>query len=123
MATSKFNPNLRKAERQAIGQFEYVPPRAAWLDSLDQNPVVSPNFADTVKMRADWFVWEWMKENAPPEILELHRAADGLGVYFMEFQASKGFVSEDSNTSVIDHITRAVNALDKIGDDWTNTTP
>jgi hypothetical protein len=123
MATSKFNPNLRKAEREAIGQFPYVPPREEWVKSLDQNPVISPNFVDTLKMRADWFVWEWIKENAPKEIQDLQHCAGTLETYWLEFEASKGFVSADSNSSILKSITECINTLDKLGDDWTNTTP
>jgi len=116
MATIKFNPNPAPA---------FIPPTASksWLASLNQQPVISPSFAGTLAIVADEALLEWMRANAPTDILDLLRCASSLHGYEQEFLDGEGMVREDSNSSILDTVARCINALDRVGDAWISTTP
>lgn len=124
MATIKFNPNLTNSEREALGrEFSPNPPSRRWLATLNQQPVFSPNFAGTIALAADNQVLSWLRANAPADILDLYRGAMSLRTYEQEFQDGNGMVSADANSSILGTVAECINALDRLDDEWINTTP
>jgi hypothetical protein len=87
----------------------------AWLDALVEQPTISPQFVDGLCGKLDQTLFEWLRQHAPHEIVEMHQCRSAMTVFLSEAATSHGLVHANSNETIMDYVRDAINVLDKIG--------
>lgn len=102
-------------DQLTVPEFDYANYSEPWLKTLTEQPLISPHFVVVLHDQVVQASFDWLMAHAPPELVTLYRCADSMQIYCEEFHASGGFISADSNSSILEAVHKAINTLDKMG--------
>jgi len=109
------NNNSNPAPVAAQTKPNFFIPVANWMDRLTEEPAISPNFSLTLCEYIGMCMIDWLKQNAPREIVNLYFTHSALREYYAEFEISRGLVSKNANEEIMSAIKDSINSLDKLG--------